>query len=133
MGAGPPATHRDLQIFLANFAPMAGASGAPWATPKPRNVSLTLQVRRTAGEDGACTPPRRALLRRIDDVSTAPRAAWEAMGRPAYPDTEQLAALHKASEVPRETVLLAQPSACAATLGPVEVPAYGIVHVGTFE
>ena len=128
-GAGPPTTHRGLQIFLANFAPMAGASGAPWATPKPRNVSLTLQV----GKDGACTPPRRALLRRIDDVSTAPRAAWESMGSPTYPNTEQLAALHKASEVPEETVQLAQPSACAATLGPIEVPAYGIVHIGTFE
>ena len=42
----------------------------------------------------AADAPTSALLRRIDDNSTAPFAAWQAMGSPPYPTKSQLAALH---------------------------------------
>ena len=50
---------------------------------------------------------------------------------------KQLAALHAASEMSEETVALhkaaADPGVCACTLGPIELPAYGVAHVGDFE
>ena len=128
--------HRGLQLFLSNFAPMAGATGAPWAAPKARNVTVTIRVGR-ADLPGGCKPPQRARLRRIDDTVTRPRGAWTAMGSPSYLSAKQLAALHAASEMSEETVALhkaaADPGVCACTLGPIELPAYGVAHVGDFE
>ena len=136
--------YRGLQLFLANFAPMAGATGAPWK-PRPRNVSLVLHFQPSASSSSSaaaaaaagptsCTPPRRATLQRIDDATTAPRGAWEAMGSPSYPNAAQLAALHAASQVSTQSVELTRAgrgAACAATLT-VEVAPHGVVHLAGF-
>ena len=136
---------RGLQLFVTNFAPMAGATGAPW-TPRARNVSLTLRFPPTnatgsskkalrghrQGEE--CVPPRSAQLQRIDDQVTAPRAAWEAMGRPPYPSKQQLAALDAASQMPQESVPLRRvggAASCEVNLM-LELPAYGVAHLGGF-
>ena len=63
-----------LQVFIVNFGPEAGASPAPWA-PVTRNVSLSLAGVRAKG----------AVLRRIDDQTTAPYEAWTKLGSPPYP------------------------------------------------
>lgn len=127
--------HRGLQLFLSNFAPMAGATGAPWAEPKARNATITIRgLGGVAGEP--CRLPQRARMRRIDDATTRPRGAWVAMGSPEYPTAKQLAALHAASQMPVVGVTLRQDTSagvCACTLGPIEVPPYGVAHFGDFD
>ena len=95
---------------------MAGATGAPWAEPKARNVTVTIRV---GGAQllGGCRPPQRARLRRIDDTATRPRGAWETMGSPSYLSSKQLAALHTASAMPEETVQLHTGGEAAADAG----------------
>ena len=133
-GAAPSrAAHRGLQLFFANFAPMAGATGAPWEHPRARNVSATLRVLPPCDR-----APRKALLRRIDDGVTNPRAAWEAMGKPPSLSATQLEALHAASRVPSEAIAVVGAPAgedddgCTVTLGPIALPPYGVAHVGGF-
>ena len=132
-GAGAARTMRGLQILLSNFAPERGASGAPWA-PRARNVSLRLIA---AGSAPHCRPAERVQMQRIDDVSTNPRKAWLAMGSPDYPNAKQLAQLHAASEMPKQQLAAArakqEANPCASTVGPIEIPAYGVVHLGSFE
>ena len=117
---------RGLQLFLSNFAPMKGATGKPWA-PRARNTTITIH--------NACSQPTRAMIKRIDDSTTNPKAAWVAMGSPPYPNADQLARLHVASQMPQESVAL-RPArgeeACTVILGPLELPAYSVVHVSGF-
>ena len=114
-------TGRDLQVFLANFGPESGASPTPWV-PAPRNVSL--KVHRAAA-DGPW--PAAALLRRIDDSSTAPYNTWVKQGSPSSLTAAQLAELHAASQMEDTWVSLAV-SGEVATLR-LELPAYGVAHV----
>jgi xylan 1,4-beta-xylosidase len=53
----------------------------------------------------ACTRrPREVHVRRIDDDHANPRAAWEKMGRPDYPDQAQIDKLKSASQMIRQTL-----------------------------
>ena len=106
---------RGLQVFLANFAPMAGATGAAW-TPVARNVSLRL--------GGLSSTALRFVLTRVDDTATDPYAQWEAMGKPQYLTEAQLATLHAASEPAASVVDVPADGALALTL-----PPYGVAHL----
>ena len=112
---GPDGVGDALQVFVANFAGEKGTSPAPVA-PVSRNVTVVLRA--------AADAPTSALLRRIDDNSTAPFAAWQAMGSPPYPTKSQIAALHAASETRDEMRPLAKDGSLT-----FEVPAYGVVAV----
>ena len=52
----------------------------------------------TVVRHAAADAPTSALLRRIDDNSTAPFAAWQAMGSPPYPTKSQIAALRRVGD-----------------------------------
>ena len=112
---GPDGVGDALQVFVANFAGEKGTAPAPVA-PVSRNVTIVLHA--------AADAPTSALLRRIDDNSTAPFAAWQAMGSPPYPTKSQIAALHAASETRDEMRPLAKDGSLM-----FEVPAYGVVAV----
>ena len=66
-------TGDELQLFLTNFGPEAGASPAPWV-PAARNVSL--QVRR---EGGAALGPPAEMARWSDALRT--RVGFECLKR----------------------------------------------------
>ena len=109
-----------LQIFVANFGPEEGASPAPWS-PVPRNVSLSLAGVHAKG----------AMLRRIDDATTAPYDAWAKLGSPPYPTAAQVEAVAAASQMSEEWLPL---EAAVEVEGPLaravfEVPAYGVAHL----
>ncbi len=114
-------TGTDLQLFLANFGPEEGASPTPWV-PGARNVSVTMH---RAAADGPW--PASAVLRRIDDASTAPYAAWVEQGKPQSLSPEQLAALHAKSQT-KDTWVALNVHGESAILT-LELPAYGVAHV----
>ena len=114
-------TGTGLQLFLANFGPEAGASPSPWI-PCARNVTITMH--RDASEGPW---PSSGLLRRIDDDSTAPYAAWVQMGKPPSLNPSQLAQLNAKSQIKDEWVALAvQGEVATLTL---ELPEYGVAHL----
>ena len=114
-------TGTGLQLFLANFGPEAGASPSPWV-PCARNVTITMH--RDASEGPW---PSSGLLRRIDDDSTAPYAAWVQMGKPSSLNPSQLAQLNAKSQIKDEWVALAvQGEVATLTL---ELPEYGVAHL----
>ena len=123
----------DLQLFLTNFGPEEGTSPKPWV-PSARNVSLRLARAPSRARPGAPSRegrvgawPTAALLRRIDDNSTAPLAAWMRMGSPSSLTPTQLAELHAVSQT-KDTWLPLVIDGERATLQ-VELPAYGIAHL----
>jgi len=117
----PRGAGRGLQVFVTNFGPEAGASPSPWV-PAARNVSLSLH---RAAADGAW--PASALLRRIDDSSTAPYDTWARQGKPASLTPAQLAELHAASQTLDSWVPLAVVGETASLT--IELPAYGVAHL----
>jgi xylan 1,4-beta-xylosidase len=114
-------TGTGLQLFLANFGPEVGASPSAWV-PGARNVTITMH------RDASDGPwPSSGLLRRIDDDSTAPYAAWVQMGKPPSLNPSQLAQLHAKSQTKDEWVALAvQGEVATLTL---ELPEYGVAHL----
>ena len=151
--AAPVEPWPSLQVFLANFGPESGASAMPWQ-PRPRNVTLRfaashLPAPKAGTERGPiCTSSMQAVMRRIDDSVTNPLSVWKAQGSPAYPTKAQLAALHKASEMPAQVVHLIPGSGsnaraesesstdgdCAVAMQlEVELPAYGVAHLSAFR
>lgn len=73
--------------------------------------------------------PSSALLRRIDDASTAPLSAWERQGAPDYPTPGQIAQLHAASEMPTSSVEISVDAGSGDAILTVELPPYGVAHV----
>lgn len=112
-------TGNGLQLFVTNFGPEDGASPAPWV-PAERNVSLKMR------RDGGTWPPT-ALLRRIDDNSTAPYAAWVQQGSPKSLTPAQLAELNAASQTKDVYVSLAVDGEVATVQ--LELPAYSVAHL----
>ena len=83
----------DLVVLLTNHALPAHPIG-------PAEVRLRLAG--AAGETGA--GELEVTVERVDADHANARRAWEAMGEPAYPDADQLDALHAASETGRQSV-----------------------------
>ena len=146
---GRAASSSSLQLFLANFAPEKGATGAPWVA-KARNVSVVLSWGQRASSSSSSSAhhqgttdhpyrcaggplPSRALMRRIDDHVTNPRHVWEAtQGAPPYPTRQQLADLHAASAMPQQALqLVVSPANCTAAFE-LELPPNGVAHVSAF-
>jgi xylan 1,4-beta-xylosidase len=85
----------NLAIAVWNYA-------APEEPGAPRAIRLSI-----AGLDG----PRRARIRIVDGRHGSPLAAWEAMGRPAFPDRWQIQQLRDAATLPDAAVQALAPGA----------------------
>mmetsp|Transcript_34239 Transcript_34239/g.63492 ORF Transcript_34239/g.63492 Transcript_34239/m.63492 type:complete len:554 (-) Transcript_34239:108-1769(-) len=118
VGGGGENGADGLQLFLANFGPMEGATGTPWK-PTARNVTLTISSlpRPSAGKT-------MALLTMIDDTSTNPYDTWVAMGSPQYPSPAQVAVLHEASKPKQSVVAVGEEGKLSVALEP-----YGVAHI----
>jgi hypothetical protein len=98
---GAPADAYPLSVFVSYWN-NGGGSDAYRAN---RTVKVAIH--------GANVQPTKATEYRIDTAHANPLAAWQQMGSPAQPSSEQVAALIKASEV--------VPSGLAVANGAVEI------------
>lgn len=135
-GGGRPLN--GLQIFTSNFWPSSGASANPRT---PVTTELVVQLRVPAppqsgieteeadeskdNEDeeqsegpGLGPLPTSCFLWRIDDNSTAPAAAWRAMGSPGYLSPTQLEALAEASQMVSEELTVGKDGTISFSLPP---------------
>jgi xylan 1,4-beta-xylosidase len=62
----------------------------------PKNITIKL-----AGKSAADHAPQLALVQRLDSSHGSLLAAYEAMGRPAYPSTKQIEDLRRTAELPK--------------------------------
>jgi beta-xylosidase len=101
---GPSLATRDdngaVAVLLWNLGTSDASSGIPGVTRSQQTAAQqrTLSIKVTG-------PARPIRLTRIDMDRGSARSAWEAMGKPAYPTTDQLAALREAATMPAAEIL----------------------------
>ena len=107
-----------LQIFAANFGPMAGSTGEgnEW-DPRPRNVTLHIDGLTASERSGA-------FIYRIDDETTRPFFDWLDMDSPKYLSGDQLTQLHASSQVAVVPATFDETGSLT-----FEIPAYGCVVI----
>jgi len=112
---GAAASSCNLQLFLANFAPMEGVVVHPRPSV-PKNV--TVQFPLPISSDTV-------LVTVIDDDTCNASRVWESLGSPQYPTAAQLKLLHLASVPARDLSIPVRKGG----LVDLQLAPYAVVHI----
>ena len=112
---GVAASSCNLQLFLANFAPMEGVVVHPRPSV-PKNV--TVQFPLPISSDTV-------LVTVIDDDTCNASRVWESLGSPQYPTAAKLKLLHLASVPARDLSIPVRKGG----LVDLQLAPYAVVHI----
>jgi xylan 1,4-beta-xylosidase len=79
--------------------------------PEEKGSAKTVTIKFTGK-----SPPRKALIYRLDSANGSLIPAYEAMGRPIYPTQKQITELRRAAELPKSEIKALQGGELKLTL-----------------
>jgi len=123
--------YTDSSLCNAECSTADYASGI--SLPRPRaddpdcpaqNVTLTLLHPSTTA-----LPSSLSTVYRIDDANSNPKAMWESLGSPVYPNASVIAALHAASSLKLATPILVTKINTTASSISFHMPSYSVLYI----